>query len=369
MKLSHRIVATTLTSAALFGLFGAGLAAADEAAVKSDATVTIDMPVTSASPAGDDMSIESTTRRFTMQNLSGYTLRLANYSSDAIKDNNELPKAGTLIEPGHDLPMEATYYFLADNRFMVTVEVLNDKGSVIGHMTVRFKLDGFSNPTTDSPTQVGPVVVDTDGYGITFTNRDVSTTTIDSDQPELQNEILNNYCREGSKISCTFDLKSKDENAFGQKHPVGQVIENGTNKDGDLTVSMKDAVATTNAFSISSTIKENVLDIVDVSLTATAQHSVVRTHEYTVTTKLIAEAHTRTWVEASEPVIRYTGDFTITAGNSTWILKNVAIDTPDPSDNRVPVVSWKSSPLTSQQLATAADTIDLTDIPASTMVG
>ena len=43
---------------------------------------------------------------------------------------------------------------------------------------------------------------------------------------------------------------------------------------------------------------------------------------------------TRAWLEAQEPVIRTTGDFTITAGNTTWTIRGVQFLTPDPDPTR-----------------------------------
>jgi hypothetical protein len=43
---------------------------------------------------------------------------------------------------------------------------------------------------------------------------------------------------------------------------------------------------------------------------------------------------TRAWLEVQEWMIRTTGDFTITAGNTTWTIRGVQFLTPDPKPNK-----------------------------------
>jgi hypothetical protein len=365
MKLINRIAATTLTTAALIGFGAGGIASAAEAAPAPDSTVTVEVPLAATQPvAGDEMSAQST-RRFTITNLSGYSLRLDNFSSQARQDNDELPQDGTIVKPGDALPIEATYYFFADNRFMAFLSVVDSNDNTVGHLTVRFKLDGLSIPTSDSPQQDGPVVVDAEGYGIQVSDRDAHTYTVNATDPERQTDLLNNFCSSGA-ATCKFQLAGQPEKTYGQPHPVGKVIENRTSQEGTLTVADKDVVATTNSFSLSSTIKENVLDVIDVSVTATYGHSVVRTHDFTVTSTIKIAPHTKNWMEVKAPVIRYKGDFTIKAGKSTWLIKGWSMDSPD--DSRVPTESWNESPLTDQAPSGSAGIIE-TDTPASDMVG
>jgi hypothetical protein len=58
-------------------------------------------------------------------------------------------------------------------------------------------------------------------------------------------------------------------------------------------------------------------------------------------------AHTKVWVVATQPMLRDTGNFVFTLGNTTWNLYGVYFDSPNPSGN--PGYEIKSAPLTSAE--------------------
>ena len=55
------------------------------------------------------------------------------------------------------------------------------------------------------------------------------------------------------------------------------------------------------------------------------------------------------WVTGTAPMLRTTGDFTVKLGNTTWILRGVYFDTPNPDGN--PSYAVDDAPLTRSEAA------------------
>jgi hypothetical protein len=324
MKVLVKIACTTLATTALLGVAGVDAASAAETSSPAGPTavtaVTADQPSQTASAP--------TTKQFLIRNLSGYTLKLRNLvTAEQRRDNSELPADGTLVLPGQQLPMEMTYYFLSNNLAKVQWDVLDPDGQVRGYGETAMYLNSLNMKYGGVVAQNGPAVfAGTDG-DITVTDREATTYDIPGGEGQRQLEVLNRYCEAGV-AKCSFAISSERE-TFGRTRPF-QVIEyNNTPHLAKTTLSDKRTIAATDTFNTGMSLKGSILGLVETTFNASYTHTFLESHEFSWTRELLTDPYTKSWLQVAPPIIEFTGDFTVTAGKTTWILRDVVFTTPD----------------------------------------
>lgn len=135
-------------------------------------------------------------------------------------------------------------------------------------------------------------------------------------------------------MRCSFTATQPPEKILGPRHVVGKPVNNLTSRDQETTIGGTDTVEISHSVEISASATVTVLEAVELNVTATYGHSWSVSHEFTQSTSITIAPMTRAWLEAQEPVIRTTGNFTITAGNTTWTIRGVQFLTPDPDPKR-----------------------------------
>jgi hypothetical protein len=88
-----------------------------------------------------------------------------------------------------------------------------------------------------------------------------------------------------------------------------------------------------NSIGVSVTAGTSLFDIVTVELSAEYGHEWSQSQEFTHSVDVEVPPGWEVWLTDSTPMIRDTGDFTIKLGNTTWHLRNVYFDSPNPDGN------------------------------------
>ena len=324
MKVAQKIVCTTLLTSVLLGFAGVTAAAADSSSGSPAIAMTAQDP---AVAAGDDMNVEST-KRFSIQNFSGNTLRLSGIPAKERTDNSELPKVGTVVLPGADLPLEVTYYFLADNNVNITWDVLDDQGRVVGTAVTRLSLDGFNTKVTKIVSQSGPAEFASASGDVTVTDRQAAVHVVPAGQGQRQADILNRLCGENASIDCDFDIKTSTK-GYGPVHVIDGVEINNTDSVATTIISKKEIVSATNTVSVGASIKASILNIVEVAVNSSYETAWSNSQEFTWTRELSISPFHKGWLEVSAPVINHTGDFIVKVGKTEWILQDVTFTSPN----------------------------------------
>jgi hypothetical protein len=145
-----------------------------------------------------------------------------------------------------------------------------------------------------------------------------------------QAETLRDLCNKSNAAKCTFTPVSETK-IQTQAHVVGNVVANCMEDDDDTKISAEDKVGQTNSVEISSKTEVDVFEIVKESITLKYGHEWTTEHTFTQDVAIKVRPGHMGWISATAPALRDTGDFTLTLGKTTWKLRDVYFDSPDPS--------------------------------------
>lgn len=322
----------SLVGAVLIGgtlALGLGLAPAAEAGPPPPSAVT-----TAAQPSGGNDEVNASyTRRFTVTNLGSKRLQLL--SVDGVRGEDSHSPIGTIVLPGQSTAFEVTWFLLDPHENKATFAVLASNGARIGTATATMKIyDEWMAPKAhSSATITGGGTALAGNYGITFLDAPGTTVDLPDTDPVAQGAALSSLCA-NSAVRCSFTATQPPEKILGPRQVVGKPVNNLTSRDQETTIGGTDTVQVSHSVEISASATATVLKAVELTVTATYGYSWAVSHEFSQSTTITIAPMTRAWLEAQEPVIRTTGDFTITAGNTTWTIRGVQFLTPDPDPTR-----------------------------------
>ena len=353
MRTAPKLMSTVVAAAILFGLTGmSSVANATESnATESNATasspagataslVWTDLaPLTGAegletTPAPDDEVTAQGTRQFVVTNLSGHTLTLSRAwgttgwpqtSHTGFDLQDQAPMVGSVLKPGGQMRFEVRDW----SNHGINAQFKSDNGQ---DAYLYMHVSGLSRY---SAAQGLAGQFNTGGGTIEILDAPGSVVDIPAADSAAQQAAINNLC-DKSGAKCTFTPTSKhdkDEDGnelLGPEHPFGRGIANRTTINQVAHFSETDTVGTTDSLEISATVKATIMGAVETSLTSTYGHTWSTTHGFTQSYDLtIAPGHVG-WLTVSEPIIRVTGDIKIKIGNTTWTLRGVVFDLPNP---------------------------------------
>jgi hypothetical protein len=300
-----------------------------------------DDPSADTTNGDDEMSVQSS-RRFTINNLSGHRLKLTSIEGDKRFEGS--PAVGSIIEPGGSQAVEVTYVYASTQRDDFWYSVQEDNGTVVGNFKAHLELksNGISNPSRSTGAEVHDTTAGVSAG--TYTKESDSITFLDpantvhsvAATSAVGAKLLAQYCGDGaaSSANCTFAPASMNASAWGDRHVVGTPVFNNTDTTGNwFEYNTTEETGVTNNIEVSSTVTVKLGKIVEASVTGTYGRSWTNTKTWGQTMHLETPAYTKNWVETANPVIRYTGDFVIKMGNTTWRITGASYDVPDPTRN------------------------------------
>ena len=301
-------------------------------------------------PQGGPSTDLGYTRGFNVYNLSSKPITFVKTDGDK---PDSTPPVGSVIAPGQIAHFELTYHlFKVDevrawfsdpdgNWYAATMKVVGTEGAKV--VSCAAKVAGTCNPVTwqDAATVR---LLDVPGTEIVV---DPSPTPGENDE---QSRILNQLCYEGSAATCTFTAERQELRSADPKQ-VSSVVKNEMEIPLKRTVETTDTVTNSDNLQITGKASVKVGALVNLELSVAWGHTWTTTHTYTEKLEITVPAHEMSIVYGEAPLYRNYGDFALHMGNTTWILRNVYFDSPNPTG--LPVYSVRSFPIPPQDSAAA----------------
>jgi hypothetical protein len=306
-------------------------------AVAALAAVAAPSALAATAAAHAQLSPESS-RRVTVTNLSQYTLKLVKVEGD--KRFEGRPADGSTIAPGYSQHFEVQYVYLSTQRDRAFYNVFNSSGTKVGTFEAYMTLasNGYSDPVLS---------VDCSAYGTgTSCSKDGNTIkylgsgTITVSDSAAQGAIIGQLCGTTS-ATCSFDPASQ-QSWHGPQHQSGPAYGNDTSTPITKKITVTEKVTATQTVEVTGTAKATFGKIVELSISAKYGKTQAAEHTYTEETDLIPPK-TKIWPVVEDPLVTYTGTFTITLGNTTWNLPNLAVTYPNLDG--FPTITWKEAPI------------------------
>ena len=147
-------------------------------------------------------------------------------------------------------------------------------------------------------------------------------------QDQEEADALAEFCAVGNRATCTFNPTSEQQ-ILGPQHQVGNAIVNDTSAEQDASINVADTVGTTDGLGIGD-LNWQMFTSAGAGISAKYSHTWTTSHTFGQDVDVHCPAEMACAVLAVEPMIRDTGDFTVTLGNTTWHLPGVYFDSPDP---------------------------------------
>jgi hypothetical protein len=148
-----------------------------------------------------------------------------------------------------------------------------------------------------------------------------------------QAEILRQLCRDNSSAKCKFKPIRRTP-TLTQSHLVGKPVTNCDDEtEVEFRIKEEDKVGSTNSVGIEIGTEvgfEAFGAKVKVEIKAKYGHEWLTEHSFAQDETLRVKPGHVAWLAVTEPILRDTGDFTLELGNTTWQLRDVSFETPDP---------------------------------------
>jgi hypothetical protein len=217
----------------------------------------------------------------------------------------------------------------------------------------RARVDLFYSEAIDTSSQdwgagchFAPYCTVEDYNTVTFLDPPGTVHKVAGDDLQQQAQVLQDLCSRknlaAEAVTCDFKPTRRDDKAFGAPHLLGAVGTNCGAGEAEQRVKQTDKQSTTNSFGVKVGAEAEAGVIF-----ARAKTSIEFKYggewktedEFTYDMSHPLPEKWRGWFAVVNPVIRVWGDFTLTIGNTTWILHDVYFDFPD--GTRKGQTSWK----------------------------
>jgi hypothetical protein len=169
-------------------------------------------------------------------------------------------------------------------------------------------------------------------------NKQVTVPDADAQkQATVLNDLCNGPFKDPLRIKCNYADMAKTK-VRGYSHlPTGFRPVSNHSKEAQSSTSYKvnDKITITTSLSasVSAELAVKVLKVLKVA--AEAKTTVVEEHTFSQDVTLVINPGRTGYICSDQPMLHYVGPFVATAGNTTWNLPNVALDTPDPDPARL----------------------------------
>lgn len=305
-------------------------------------TVSVISTAVGLATAPPSVGAATYTRGFSVYNLTQHPVTFTGYTRGDPQDIASAPRIGTVIQPGSAVRFEVVFSFFHDNvvdanfsslngvQYKATMEVQGVFGQ--GLATCSASGSASCSPSFERPTEQ---VFLFDPAG--------TVVDIGAGEGQKQAEVLNQLCRDGSLATCSFKAKLPEQEVYSEYRPVGASITNNSDIPRELRISETEAVSQSDSIQIAKKVGLKVGDIVNIEIQTTLGRTWTSTKTFGYSAVTPVPPHTKTYFVAADPMLRVYGDFTLTAGNTTWILRDVYFDTPDGS--RIPDLKPVDEPL------------------------
>ncbi len=288
-------------------------------------------------------------RGFTFTNLSGHALKLVRVQTVNGVPPESAPAVGTVLPPAAQQGFQLTFEFGALEEVEADYVDQTDGSGVFFRMTV-YQVTGV--PRAECGVSLGSEhTCSTDGVNsATYLDPPGTVHEIPPGQGQAQHDVLQQLCTDDNgPAACKFAATGQAQ-VYSPSHPVGNALINNTGVDQDTTVKISDAVGSTDSVQVSLSVEAKLGKIFKVAFSTTYGHEWTSEHTFEQDVDVHCPAHNKCSIAAVSPLLRTTGDFTLMLGNTTWHLRGVYVDSPDPNGSGAYTVN--AQPLTAHERAT-----------------
>jgi hypothetical protein len=156
-----------------------------------------------------------------------------------------------------------------------------------------------------------------------------TTIIIPSGQGQEQADLLNQLA-ESKWVNSSFTPKSFDDTAWTDWKLAASPVLNESTSPVDKTITVTTTQSTTTTLKLSASVRAKVFEVVNITVSAEYSEAWTDTYTFSESVKFTAQPGEKAFIETRQPVKRVIGDYTVQMGNTTWILKDVYFDSPDP---------------------------------------
>jgi RTX calcium-binding nonapeptide repeat (4 copies) len=288
------------------------------------------------------------TRGFKVYNASSYNLVYTGADGNGTIDSG--PNSGDVITPGlgyHDF--EVTWEFFKDVVEVARYRVVDGTGTQLGGVTVTMSVASYTGQTSlDCEASPGVGDCEINGSVSTYVDDPGSVHDIPAEQAQAQAATLQQLCTDNNMASCSF-TPTKRVPVDSPTHPVGHALINNTDEEQETRVTISDTVGSTDSVEIEVDAGVKIFKVVELSVSAKYGHEWTAEHTFEQDVTVHCPAKSKCWITGDDPMWRDTGDYVLTLGNTRWILRNIYIDSPNPSGQGSYEVN--EQPLTASELA------------------
>jgi hypothetical protein len=303
--------------------------------------VNVDIP-DMVVPAPGDQSIW----KFQVYNASTYTLRLTKNEESYVRPSG--PPPGAVILPGEFHEFDFADYGLTTGAVISVAYVAVEDPAVVYNLELHLEALLTSTFVDCSATRGACITSAQWGrFGPTVTAMVDPTGThviVSADDKQRQADILQQICTTSSQTTCSFTATNRELVYSGRE--IAAAFLNQADHAFSYSKEITKAVSDKSSVEVSTKAASKIADVVSVEIAA--QYSEDWTTTETVKRVFdiqVAPGHVAT-IYSEHPMIRYTGDFTLTMGNTTWNLEGVYFDLPDPSGTRSTIWTVTQAPAT-----------------------
>jgi hypothetical protein len=145
--------------------------------------------------------------------------------------------------------------------------------------------------------------------------------------------VLEGLCNQNSSATCVFKPASFALTQTDWKFAT-PALQNASSSESTLTLTRNQTESTQTSLKVAESAKLSLFKIVEAGVTKeqTDTWTTSQSYQYAVGIKVLPGE----WgvLKVKDPIKQVTGDFTATIGNTTWNLKGVSFETPDPDPSR-----------------------------------
>jgi hypothetical protein len=270
----------------------------------------------------------NTTAGFTIVNMTGYDLTFTSGSGDF---DGPIP-GRTVIRTGERQHFEVIVDWKDDDQ-----GILHYTSSRPGAPETVLTLNvssWFSGSTSTIECGTSTCDVYYDGSTLTATILAPPHTAIEvpADRAAEQTAILEEFCGDGALGTCSFTATSQEKD-YAVQHDV-DTFRNEFDTTATLTEQITTVYAQKTSYSVSAKVGLKIFDLVSAEVSAKYGNEWTETYTFSDTFKVQLAGWRAGSIASENPIIRYTGDFTVVVGNTTWYLRGTTIEQADTSGTR-----------------------------------
>ena len=284
------------------------------------------------------------TRGFHVYNFSSYELKLTKVTKtefgrpapDCDDCVESAPVVGSVLKPGEPYQDWEVVWNVSSNDKGARAEydVMDDRVKV-GTMNLSMDVDTYAN---DSYCQITIGTCKAEGQTITVLDPAGTKHEIGPNKAAEQFHALKDLCSESNLATCTFTPTKRspgpaEPTLRAPKHIVGHAVANCTEDPQRSKRTFEDNYVQTNSVEVAVGASFEInfaIGKAGGSIKTTYGHEWTTEHKFSEEESLDVRPGDLAWVTDEAPIIRDTGDYELKLGNTTWTLRGVYFDSPDP---------------------------------------